>query len=131
MRHSQSHLHERKLKYCFQDFVILIALAGMRLKQYSLPATSTQKEWMTLLDTIRNINTNFLEQNDSIIDKDLLFENFSHCVKYRSFSLFPGVEIFWKAQFPYCFGRKRKLCLSAKFPHQEIRRNYGILRSVP
>ena len=33
LRHSQSHLHERKLKYCFQDFVILIALAGMRLKQ--------------------------------------------------------------------------------------------------
>ena len=24
----------------------------------------------------------------------------------------------------------RKLCLSTKFPHQEIRRNYGILRSA-
>ena len=39
-----------------------------------------------------------------------------------------------KAQFPYSFGRfarnMRKMCLSTKFSNQEIRRNYGILRSV-
>ena len=39
-----------------------------------------------------------------------------------------------KAQFPYSFGRfarnVRKMCLSTKFSNQEIRRNYGILRSV-
>ena len=39
-----------------------------------------------------------------------------------------------KAQFPYSFGwfarNIRKMCLSTKFSNQEIRRNYGILRSV-
>ena len=39
-----------------------------------------------------------------------------------------------KAQFPHSFGRARKimrkLCLSTKFPHQEIRWNHGILRSA-
>ena len=38
-----------------------------------------------------------------------------------------------KAQFPYSLGESpetlRKLCLSTKIPHQEIRWNYGILRS--
>ena len=37
-----------------------------------------------------------------------------HCKKYRNFTWFTGVEI---------------LCLSAKFPHQEIRWNYRIFRS--
>ena len=37
-----------------------------------------------------------------------------HCVKCRNFTNF----LVWK------------LCLSTKFPHQEIRWNYGILRSV-
>ena len=40
-----------------------------------------------------------------------------------------------KAQFPHSFRRiaqnYAERCLSAKFPHQEIRWNYGILRSVP
>ena len=42
-----------------------------------------------------------------------------HCEKYRNSTKFPGVEILyiWK------------LCLSTKFPHQEIRRNYSIFRS--
>ena len=37
-----------------------------------------------------------------------------------------------KAQFPQSDSPEtmRKLCLSTKFPHQEIRWNYGILRSV-
>ena len=39
-----------------------------------------------------------------------------------------------KTQFPHSFGRilgtMRKLCLSTKFLYQEIRWNYGILRSA-
>ena len=41
-----------------------------------------------------------------------------HREKYRNFTWFPGVEIL------------RKLCLSAKFPYQNIRWNYGTFRSV-
>ena len=40
------------------------------------------------------------------------------------------MEICGKVQFPQRSETLRKLCLSTKFPHQEIRRNYGILRSV-
>ena len=47
-------------------------------------------------------------KNQSIIYKSV------HCVKYRNFTKILG----------YFF-----LCLSEKFPHQEIRWNYGILRS--
>ena len=39
-----------------------------------------------------------------------------------------------KAQFPHSFGRiaetMRKLCLSTKFPHQEMKWSYGIFSSV-
>ena len=28
-----------------------------------------------------------------------------HCVKYRNFTSFPGVEIYGKAQFPQSFGQ--------------------------
>ena len=45
-----------------------------------------------------------------------------HREKYRDFTWFPGVEILWKGM--------RKLCLSVKFLHQEIRWNHGIFRSV-
>ena len=41
-----------------------------------------------------------------------------HCVKYHNFTQFPGVEILWKGELPETI---RKLCLSTKFPHQEIR----------
>ena len=37
-----------------------------------------------------------------------------------------------KVQFLHCKAQlMRKLCLSTKFPHQEIRWNYGIFHSVP
>ena len=42
---------------------------------------------------------------------------FTHCKKYRNFTQFHGVEILWKGT------------VSTKFLHQEIRWNYGILRS--
>ena len=47
--------------------------------------------------------------------------------------IFSGSHHCGKAQFPHSFGRletMRKLCLSAKFPYQEIRWNYGILLSA-
>ena len=47
---------------------------------------------------------------------------------------FPVWEFCGKAQFPHSFGRLPRnyaeMCLSTKFPHQEIRWNYGILRSA-
>ena len=55
-----------------------------------------------------------------------------HYVKYRSFTWFPGVEILRKDSFRIISGESpetmQKLCLSAKFPHQEIRWNYDILQ---
>ena len=57
----------------------------------------------------------------------------SCCVKYRNFTSFPGVEILWKGSFRIVSGESpetmQKLCLSIKFPHQEMRWNYGIWRS--
>ena len=45
-----------------------------------------------------------------------------HCVKYPNFSLFPAAKILWKGTVPVEFRAEtlRKLCLSTKFPHQEI-----------
>ena len=55
-----------------------------------------------------------------------------HCKKYRNFIWFSGVEISRK-DTPHSFGRVARnyaeTCLSAKFPHQEIRWNFGIFRS--
>ena len=50
-----------------------------------------------------------------------------HCVKY----LISWCGNFYgKARFPYSLRfRMWKLCLSTKFPHQDIRWNYGIFRS--
>ena len=46
---------------------------------------------------------------------------------------FPGVEILWKGTVSTVSGESpetmRKLCLSTKFAHQEIRWNYGIFCS--
>ena len=47
-----------------------------------------------------------------------------HCVKYHNFTLFPGVN-----SLSDLLETMRKLCLSTKFPLQEIRWNYSILRS--
>ena len=46
-----------------------------------------------------------------------------YCVKCCSFTLFPGVEIIVSGK---SLETIRKLCLSTKFPHQEIRWNYGL-----
>ena len=88
-------------------------------------------------DSLLSDSTNTLMLN-SIVDYVI------HCVKYRNFPQFPGVEILRKgtvsAQFRairYSFHivsgdsseTMRKLCLSSKFPHQEVRGNFGILRS--
>ena len=60
--------------------------------------------------------------------------NTVHFEKYRNFIWFPGVEILRKGTVSPKFRPIRpKLCgncFSAKFPHQEIRWNYGIFRSV-
>ena len=56
----------------------------------------------------------------------LFFDGNVHCEKYRHFTWFPGVEVLRKGTVSETM---RKLCLSAKFPHQEIRWNYGIFRS--
>ena len=45
--------------------------------------------------------------------------------------VFPGEEILWKGTVSAEFrANRRKLCLSTKCPHQEIRWKFGILRSV-
>ena len=56
--------------------------------------------------------------------KTITAHKIKHCVKYRNFTQFPGVEILWNSP-----ETMRKLCLSTKFPHQEISWNCGILRS--
>ena len=52
-----------------------------------------------------------------------------HCVKYRNFTWFHDVEILWKG-IGDSLETMRRLRLSTKFPHHEIRWNYDILRSV-
>ena len=47
-------------------------------------------------------------------------------VKYRILTDFPGMENLWKGELAETM---RKLCLTTRFPPQEIRWNYGILRS--
>ena len=50
-----------------------------------------------------------------------------YCKKYHNLTLFPGVEILWKGTvFRDSPETMRKLWLSTKFPHREIRWNYGI-----
>ena len=55
-----------------------------------------------------------------------------HCVKYRNFTQFFGVEILWEG-IVSALSRAippetmKNMCLSKKFPHQKIRWNYGIL----
>ena len=51
----------------------------------------------------------------------------SHCEKHRNFTYFLGVEICVKAHLSHSFGRIAKF---QKFPHKELRRNYGIFRGV-
>ena len=58
-----------------------------------------------------------------------------HCVKHRNFNYLPSVEILWKGKgFRIVSGESpetmRKLCLSRKFPPQEISWNYDILGSA-
>ena len=50
-----------------------------------------------------------------------------YCKKYHNLTLFPGVEILWKGTvFRDSPETMRKLWLSTKFAHREIRWNYGI-----
>ena len=58
-----------------------------------------------------------------------LLKHSSHCVKYRNFTKFPGLEILWKGtiELPETLW---KLCLGTKFLHQEIGWNFNILCSV-
>ena len=52
----------------------------------------------------------------------LRFElRFRFCVKYRNFALFPGLEMLWKSKDSDSPETLRKLRLSTKFLHQEIR----------
>ena len=44
-----------------------------------------------------------------------------HCVKCPNFTLFLGVEVLWNSTVSV-----EKLYLSTKFPHYEVRWNYGI-----
>ena len=58
----------------------------------------------------------------------VFFGNILHCEKYRNFTWFPGVEILQKGTVsPETI---RKLRLSTKFPHQEIRSNYHIFLCI-
>ena len=50
-----------------------------------------------------------------------------HYEKYCNFTWFSGVEILWNGKSPETM---RKLCLSPKFPHQEIRWNSNTFGSV-
>ena len=54
-----------------------------------------------------------------------------HCIKYRNYTEFPGVEILHSLPRvkDESAETQRKLCVYTKFPHQEIRRNYNILCS--
>ena len=52
-----------------------------------------------------------------------------HCEKYHNFTWFPGVEILRKGNSGDLPETMRKLSLSAKFQHQEIRWHYGIFPS--
>ena len=54
-------------------------------------------------------------------DQDQIADDEMHCEKYRSFTLFPGVEILRKDTVSAEF--------RAKFPHSEMRWNYSILCS--
>ena len=56
-------------------------------------------------------------------------------IKYCDFTCFSGVEIFVETHIFFGVSGEspetlRKLCVSAKFSHQEIRWNFGILHTV-
>ena len=75
-----SQLREHKLKHSFQDFFDPICTCWYETEttnHYLLHFPIYTNERMTLLNNIRNINTNILDQNDTITTKDLLFSNFS------------------------------------------------------
>ena len=45
-----------------------------------------------------------------------------HCVKYHSFTQFPGLKILWRGTVSADFRAIHlKLCLFTKFPHQEMK----------
>ena len=74
----------------------------------------------------------------SLYDTHVFFPHVREYSKTTNNTVISRNFLIWKfcrkAQFPYSFGRfaqnMRKMCLSTKFSNQEIRRNYGILRSV-
>ena len=50
------------------------------------------------------------------------YDQIKHCETFRNFTLFPGVEILWKGTISGDLPKTmQKLCLSTKFPLQEIR----------
>ena len=75
-----SFLQEHKLKYSFQECLHHISTRKHETEKtihYLLHRPSYKNERQTKLDKTRNINTSFLEQNDIIITKDLVFGNIS------------------------------------------------------
>ena len=56
----------------------------------------------------------------------LMLKYSAHCVKHRNFTLFSGLEVLPTSFGPFAYDF---LWLSAKFPHQEIRWNFGILHN--
>ena len=79
LRLSLSHLCEHKFKHSFQTCLHLISSYGVTVTLYmfSLLSHLTRHKRMTLLETIRSINITILQQNNTIITKDLFFRNFS------------------------------------------------------
>ena len=109
----QSHLGEHDFKGSFQDFVNPICTCGYEIKtttHHLLPCSIYTNERMTQLVKIRNVNSNILEQNDTIINKDLLFGNvhYSKNVQIRArknsvFQYFLRSVSLWKYLRWWCF----------------------------
>ena len=71
-------LCEHKFKHSFQEFLDLIYTYGFEIEittHYILHCSINVNERMTLLETIRSINTSILKQNDTITIKDFFFGN--------------------------------------------------------
>lgn len=61
----------------FKIALILPLIPNMKLRQLLLGSPSYANERRTLLDKIRSINSCILQENDTIITKDLFFGNIS------------------------------------------------------
>ena len=73
-------LCEHKFKHSFQEFLDLIYTYGFEIEittHYILHCFINVNKRMTLLETIRRINTSILKQNHTITIKDFFFGNIS------------------------------------------------------